>query len=92
MKIELGDEEIERVKSFKYPGVYLDEVMTYKEHVSKVVKKISSRIGVLSKDYRKQLFNTIVLPHFDYCSQVWSNSTKSVLDPIIKLQKQVVEC
>ncbi len=79
----------------EYIGVYLDEVMIYKEHVSKDVKKISSRIGVLSKvvryvtlDYRKLLFNTIVLPHFDYCSQVWSSSTKSVLDPIIKLQKR----
>ncbi len=77
MKIEIGDEEIERVKSFKYLGVYLDEVMTYKEHASNVVKKISSRIGVLSKvvryvtlDYRNLLLNTIVLPHFDYCSQV----------------------
>ncbi len=95
MKIEIGDEEIESVKSFKYIGVHLNEVMTYKEHVSKVVKKISSRIGVLSKvvryvtlDYSKLLFNTIVLSHFDYCSQVWSNSTKSVLDPIIKLQKR----
>ncbi len=94
MKIEIGDEEIERVKSFKYLGVYLDEVMTYKEHASKVVKKTSSRIGVLSKvvryvklDYGKLLFNTIILPHFDYCSQMWSNSTKLVLDPIIKLQK-----
>ncbi len=95
VKIEIGDEEIERVKSFKYLGVYPDEVMTYTEHVSKVVKKISSKIGGLSKvvryvtlDYRKLLFNTIVLPHFDYCSQVWCNSTKSVLDPIIKLQKR----
>ncbi len=34
------------------------------------------------------LFTTIVLPHFDYCSQVWRNSTRSVLDPIIKLQKR----
>ncbi len=74
MKIEIGDQEIERVKSFKYLEVYLDEVMTYKEHVSKVVKKISSRKGVLSKvvryvtlDNRKLLFNTIILPHFDYC-------------------------
>ncbi len=99
MKIEIGDKEIERVKSFKYLGVYLDGVISYKEHASKVVKKISSRIGVLSNvvryfilDYGKLLFNTIVLPHFDYCSQVWSNSTKSVLDPIIKLQKEVVEC
>ncbi len=72
MKIEIGDEEIERVKSLKCLGVYLDEVMTDKEHVSKVAKKISSRIGFSSKvvryvtlDYRKLLFNTIVLPHFD---------------------------
>ncbi len=34
--IEIGDEEIERVKSFKYLGIYLDVVLTYKEHVSKV--------------------------------------------------------
>ncbi len=74
MKIEIGDEEIERVQSFKYLWVYLYEVMTYKEHLSKVVKKLSSRIGVLSKVVR-------------YVK--WSNSTKSVLDPIIKLQ---VEC
>ncbi len=49
MKIETGDEEIERVKSFKYLGVYLDEAMTYKEHVSKIVKKISSMIDLCSE-------------------------------------------
>ncbi len=95
MSIAIGGEELERVKTFKYLGVHLDEAMTYKEHISKVVKKISSRIGAVSRvvkyislDHRKMLFNAIILPHFDYCSQVWSNASKTTLDTLVKLQKR----
>ncbi len=75
--------------------IYLDETMTYKEHITKIASKISSRIGVLSKvvkyinlEHRKMLFNAIVLPHFDYCSQVWGNANKTTLNAIVKLQKR----
>ena len=43
---------LERVDTFKYLGVTMEETLSWKEHVSLLGKKVSS--------------NTIVLPLFDY--------------------------
>ena len=42
----------------------------------------------LSIQNRKLLFNALVLPHFDYCSSVWSNATNSNLETLVKLYKR----
>ena len=42
----------------------------------------------LSLEYRKMLFNAMVLPYFDYCSHVWSKLTKGRRTILIKLHKR----
>ena len=42
----------------------------------------------LSIQHRKLLFNALVLPHFDYCSAIWSNTTNSNLETLVKLFKR----
>ena len=39
-------------------------------------------------DARKLFFNSYVLPHFDYCSVIWGNCSKSALNKLVKLQKR----
>ncbi len=65
------------------------------EHNQHIAAKISCKIGLisgarrhLSLEHSKMLFNAIVLPHFDYCSQVWTNASKTHLNIIIKLHKR----
>ena len=64
---------LERVDTFKYLGVTMEETLPWKEHVSLLGKKVSSRLAllrcarkVLPKSTCITLYNTIVLPLFDY--------------------------
>ncbi len=35
------------------------------------------------------LFNAIVLPHHDYCSQVWTNASKHILKDLINYRQEL---
>ena len=68
---------IERVKEFKYLGVYLDETLTFEKRVSYSHNKASSKLGALrkSRDCLDQttalrLYKSLVLPQFDYCDTI----------------------
>ena len=48
------------------------------KHVEEIYKKVSSAIGALtrvrpfiSKETAIQIYNALIMPHFDYCSPVW---------------------
>ena len=88
-----GGEGIEQVSAFKYLGITLDENLSFNEHLSETAKKISSRIGVLGRvrkfltiKYRVMLYNTLILPFFDYASTTWSNTHARYTDPLVSLQ------
>ena len=88
--IEISNTRLERVNKFKYLGVLLDNTLSWKDHVEYIGNKISSRLDilrrgrkVLSKPTLQMLYNTLVLPLFDYCSPVWDScgiGNKAYLD------------
>ncbi len=95
IQINIDEESIERVTSFKYLGVWMDEILSFTTHVDKLSKKISSRIamiqrasGYLTLENKKILFNTMVLPYFDYCSHVWSNVNSKTRNKLVRLHKR----
>ena len=58
-------------------------------------KKISRSIALLrkAKDFASQeklvaIYNSLVLPHFNYCSTIWNDNNKSHIDKLWKLQKR----
>ena len=90
--IEISNTRLERVNKFKYLGVLLDNNLSWKEHIEYISNKISSRLGilrrarkVLPKPTLQMLYNTLVLPLFDYCSPAWDSSgigSKAYLDKL----------
>ena len=73
-------ETIERVDNFKYLGIVFDSHMTWSHHIDLIASNVSKRCGVIRRvkyylpNYiLKKLADTLVMPHFDYCSHVWSN-------------------
>ena len=51
--ITIGEKEIKRVKNTKYLGVYLDENLTWDEHIDKLCSKVNRSISGLrhARDY-----------------------------------------
>ena len=78
--IDINSTRLEIVNDFKYLGVLLDPTLSWKDHVEYIDNKVSSRLGmlrrarkVLPKATCLMLYNTLVLPLFDYCSSVWDS-------------------
>ena len=70
---------IKQVPLTKSLGVHIDEHLTWSEHIHKLTKKIASGIGALKRvrpfvpaTTLRYIHNSLIQPHFDYCSVVWS--------------------
>ena len=95
INVSLANEPISRVQTKKVLGVIIDEKLKWHEHNAKQCKTISSRIGLLrrARDFVTQdvlvtMYNSLVLPHFTYCSTVWQNSNTDHINKLHKLQKR----
>ena len=58
--------------------VLVDNTISWKGHIECIGNKISSRLGILRRARKvlpkptcQMLYNTMVLPLFDYCLPVW---------------------
>ena len=76
--ISIDDKMIKRVDHTKSLGLTIDAQLSWSKHVDEICKKASSAIGALkrvrpfiSKDVAVQIYNALILPHFDYCSRVF---------------------
>ena len=77
LSVAADNTSLERVDTFKYLGVTMEETFSWKEHVSLLGKKVSSRLTlphharkVLPKSSCITLYKTIVLPLFDYLGKI----------------------
>lgn len=93
--IHVGTDEIERVAKIKYLGVIIDSQLSFKEHAKYICKTIGFKIGFLSRcsgftsDWtRLTIYNTCILPHFNYCSSILYLLNKNEMDRLQKLQNR----
>ena len=63
--------------------------------LKRICKKVSSAIGALkrvrpfiSKETAIQIYNALIMPHFDYCSPVWDCLSGYLSDKLQKLQNR----
>ena len=90
------NEIIERFSSLRDLGVQLQEDATFKEHIENICKKARQKCGWLFRsfysrkpDFLKHMFNSLVLPHIDYCSQLWMSVEGQHLDKVEKVLKKI---
>ena len=76
-----GEDQVNRVSSFNYLGVVLDEKWKWKMHVNNLLRKLVHCLSVFNRIYhmldKKSLTaysNGLVLPHLDYADVVWEIS------------------
>ena len=91
----IGEEPIKQVNYTKSLGVFIDHNLSWNIHIERLCKKIASGIAALKRTrpfvpYHTLLsiFNSLVQPHFDYCSVVWGNCSKTLSTKFQKLQNR----
>ena len=84
---------IERVQHFNFLGLILDTHLNWHKHIEKIANKCSRTIGiinklkhVLPKSIRIILYNSLILPHINYCLMIWGYQCNRIK----KLQKKAI--
>ena len=95
LSFSINGDSIKQVEFAKSLGVYIDKNLTWNLHITNISKKIASGIGILKRSrsfvpFKTLLciYNSLVQPHFDYCSVVWGNCNKTLASKLQKLQNR----
>ena len=75
----------------------MQENLKWNQHVEYIRTKVSRSCYILSKvrhfvdkDTSRMLYYSLIHNYLNYCISSWGGSSKSVLDPLIKLQKKAI--
>ena len=92
---EIDGVTIEKVLQAKSLEVYLDENLSWNIQINELKKKIASGIGALKRVRSfvpvatlQLIFNSLVLPYFNYCCTAWDNCNKTLAEKLQKLQNR----
>ena len=77
--ILIENTQIQQVNKAKTLGIIIDQHLSWKPNTENICKKITSGISALrrvkpfiaERDTLTCIYNAIVHPYFDYCSEVW---------------------
>ena len=88
------EEVIEQESKVKDLGVILSDDTKFEEQVESVTKKANQKAGWICRTFYSrearfmiQTFNTLVQPHLDYCSQLWSPTGGILMNKIQNVLK-----
>ena len=82
---------IEKVDELNFLGLSMDTNLNWKKHSEKICNKCTKMIGILNRlkyvlplGIKIMLYNTLILPHINYCIMSWGYRRNRLL----KIQKK----
>ena len=95
--IHIDGQRIQQVDHVKLLGVYIDSNLSWKNHILHVCNQASKGVGILCRlkhilprSVLRQIYLSLILPHFAYCCTAWSGTTINHLNKLIVLQKRAL--
>lgn len=95
LDINFGFKKILKVNSNKILGVIIDPELKFNDHINHTSKTISNRLNFLKRISNslpistiKLVFNSIILPYFDYSDTVWGHTYERHNKRLITLQRR----
>ena len=94
----LDGSKIQSVSTFKYLGFTLDSTLTFRAHISDVIRKVMHKKVILSKimpfltkNTALSIYKSMILPYFDYCDEIYQTACKNDLDKLQRLQNKCLK-
>ena len=92
--ITLNNICIKQIHSTRFLGVYIDDKLTWKDHLSYINNKLAKSISILHRvkwtlDSRA-LSYTLVLPYISYCAIILGNTYYTIVLPILIKRKKAI--
>lgn len=99
INIKISNNNIECVEQIKYLGVIVDNKLSFNAHADFICSKISKKINFLYRIRKRistkcaiNIYNSIILPHIDYCSSILYLCSSGKIDNIQILQNRAMRC
>jgi hypothetical protein len=87
----------DEMPAIKYLGVYFDQSLNFKFHISQISKKLSHALyslrqvkNILPAIALRTLYYSLFHCHLVYAVEIWSNVPLSLLNPLITKQKAAI--
>jgi hypothetical protein len=86
--ININNNEVEVVNSFKLLGVTIDNRLSFSKHTAEIRISVNKRLYSIKKLFylpftvKMQFFKTFILPFFDYCSTIYIYFPKSTIQKL----------
>ena len=81
--------------SHKYLGFNLDQTLNFRMHVNTVIQVVSRKMYVFGKlrqfmsdKSASDVYKSMILPYFDYCDIIYSQTAAECLDKLQRLQNR----
>ena len=85
--LQIKHTAIERVDHFNFLGLTIDSQLTWKNHIYNTANKCSRVTGILHRlkyvvplHITILLYNSMILPHLNYCLTAWGFNCKRILN------------
>ena len=95
--ITINGTPIKQVSSLKFLGIFLDEKLTWSQHINHIRGKISRSVGMLSSAKRFleretliKLYYAFIYPYITYCIEVWGHCNQQLFQSLFKIQKRAI--
>ena len=90
--------QIERSKNVKDLGVYMTDDATFSFHINSVASKAKHMCSWILRTFITReltpmttLYKSLVLPHMDYCSQLWNPCSRAEINKLEMIQRSFVK-
>ena len=97
LNLVINGQQLNKVSSCKYLGVFIDEAFSWNMHIDYVYKKIVKFTSLfyklrsfVPKDCLSKLYYAFVYPYIHYGVEVYANCSRSTLDKLIKLNNKLL--
>ena len=97
LNIKLNGVNIDYTDRERFLGVIMDSRLSWNSHINTLSSKISRNAGIIYRlkglvpeSVLRNLYNSFIQSHLNYCSSVWGLGTKSSLNKLFTSQKKSV--
>ena len=85
LNLNINGSTIDQVSTFMFLGLHINSQLTWQPHINEISKSTSRVIGllykmqhILPKNILLSLYNTLILPHINYCIPSWGKESESI--------------
>ena len=78
-------------------GVTIDKKLKFDAHVAKICRRVSQQVAVLRRmkkmlpfETRMKLYQSFIVPHFNYCAETWNFCSKGATTKLEKLNERAL--